>query len=134
VTTLSSFPGQWKPETEVQHANWSLHIWPRTSAFSALSLRPVQLHPDLMNWLSKQRPDLAPVLRSSGGLNFGTKLLTDVSIWPVGRSIPDGFERCRMNGTTRIWDESRRISEAFGTMQPNSSGKFWRSSHDSLQL
>jgi hypothetical protein len=58
-------------------------------------LRPepaaVQLHPDLVTWLSKQRPDLAAVLRSSGGLNFGTKLLTDVSIWPVGRSIPDGM-------------------------------------------
>jgi hypothetical protein len=51
----------------------------------------VKLHPDLMLWLSNQKPELAQVLRASGGLNFGSKLLTDVSIWPVGKSIPDGM-------------------------------------------
>jgi hypothetical protein len=58
-------------------------------------LRPqpaaVQLHPDLMKWLVSQRPDLAQVLRTSTGLNFGTRLLTDVSIWPLGRTLPEAM-------------------------------------------
>jgi hypothetical protein len=58
-------------------------------------LRPepaaVELHPDLMVWLSKQKPELAQVLRTSGGLNFRSKFLTDASNWPVGKSVPDGM-------------------------------------------
>lgn len=56
-------------------------------------LRPepaaVMLHPDLIGWLSVQKPDLARILRASSGLNFGTKLLTDGALWPIGRELPD---------------------------------------------
>jgi HipA-like kinase len=58
-------------------------------------LRPepaaVELHPDLLVWLSKQKPELAQVLRRSAGANFGSAFLTDVSNWPVGKSLPDGM-------------------------------------------
>jgi len=58
-------------------------------------LRPdpaaVRLHPDLVKWLTVQRQDLAHVLDKSTGLNFGTRLLTDVAIWPVGRALPEAM-------------------------------------------
>jgi hypothetical protein len=51
----------------------------------------VRLHPDLIVWLAKQRPDLAAAVRSSPGLNFGTRLLLDVATWPVGRGLPESI-------------------------------------------
>lgn len=45
-------------------------------------LRPdpaaVRLHPDLVKWLVVQRRDLAHIVSNSPGLNFGTRLLTDL--------------------------------------------------------
>lgn len=58
-------------------------------------LRPdpaaVRLHPDLVQWLIAQRKDLADVVSRSTGLNLGTRLLTDVAIWPVGRALPEAM-------------------------------------------
>jgi hypothetical protein len=62
-------------------------------------LRPepaaIRLDPELLKWLVAQRSDLAQVLRASTGLNFGTKLLTDVAIWPVGRALPKRWSLLR---------------------------------------
>lgn len=58
-------------------------------------LRPdpaaVELDTDFIAWLSKQKPELAKTLKASAGPNFGSKFLTDVSTWPVGKSIPDAM-------------------------------------------
>lgn len=58
-------------------------------------LRPepalVQVHPDLIAWLSARRPEVAKIVGASKGLNFASKFLTDVSTWPVGRPIPEGM-------------------------------------------
>ena len=51
----------------------------------------VSLHPDLANWLIANRSDLAEVVRTSLGPNFGTTLLTDVATCPVGRDLPDAM-------------------------------------------
>lgn len=48
----------------------------------------VTIHPDLAAWLSNRRSELKGVLKSSPGPNFGTRLLTDVTIWPTGQEIP----------------------------------------------
>jgi hypothetical protein len=49
------------------------------------------LHADLIPWLAEQRPELASVIKASGGLNFGTRLLLDVATWPVGREMPESM-------------------------------------------
>jgi hypothetical protein len=58
-------------------------------------LRPepamVQIHPDLIPWLSARRPEVARVIQSSAGLNFASKFLTDAAIWPIGRPLPDSM-------------------------------------------
>jgi hypothetical protein len=58
-------------------------------------LRPepaiVQIHPDLVLWLSSRRPDVASVIRASPGLNFASRFLTDVATWPTGRPLPDSM-------------------------------------------
>jgi hypothetical protein len=61
--------------------------------FCMLSPDPasVNVHPDLMKWLAKNMPDIGPTIGSSSGPNFGSRFLTDVSIWPVARPIPDGM-------------------------------------------
>jgi hypothetical protein len=48
----------------------------------------ITIHPDLSVWLTKQRPDLKRMVELSTGRNFGTRLLTDVTIWPAGQEIP----------------------------------------------
>jgi hypothetical protein len=51
----------------------------------------VTLHPDLMKWLAINVPEIGVAIGASSGPNFGSRLLTDVSIWPVARPIPDGM-------------------------------------------
>src|SRR5579862_96413 len=55
--------------------------------FSILGPAPasITVHPDLITWLAKSVPDIAATIRASGGPNFGSRFLTDVSTWPVGR-------------------------------------------------
>lgn len=57
----------------------------------------VRLHPDLIHWLARRQPEIATVLRSSSGLNFGTSLLVDVSTWPVGHQVPEGMMTAAAN-------------------------------------
>ena len=74
------------PSSELIASNLAAHLG---------ILRPepaaVRLHPGLIGWLSTKKADLAGVVRASGGLNFGTKLLTDGALWPVGRELPDAM-------------------------------------------
>lgn len=58
-------------------------------------LRPepaiVQIHRDLVSWLSMRRPEVARVILGSTGLNFASKHLTDVATWPTGRPLPESM-------------------------------------------
>jgi len=66
----------------------------------------VTVHPDLMNWLSQKRPEIRATMNGSSGPNFGSRLLTDVSIWPVARPIPEAM----LQGAARVFALDALIS------------------------
>jgi hypothetical protein len=53
----------------------------------------VELTPDLAELIVAYYPSDAERIRKSIGLNFGSRHLTDVSIWPVGRPVPTGMRQ-----------------------------------------
>ena len=61
--------------------------------FGILSPEPaaVIVQPDLIKWLAGNEPASRKSINSSSGLNFGTRLLTDVSVWPVARPLPEAM-------------------------------------------
>jgi hypothetical protein len=51
----------------------------------------ITIDSELATWLSGNNPDLRRILDRSAGPNFGTRLLTDASLWPIGRPVPDAM-------------------------------------------
>jgi hypothetical protein len=57
----------------------------------------VNLSEDLVALIAETQPLAATGMRKSIGLNFGSKHLVDVSIWPVGQPIPQGALQAAAN-------------------------------------
>jgi hypothetical protein len=51
----------------------------------------ISIERELVELIAATEPSHVARMRSSIGLNFGTKVLTGGSIWPVDKSIPDGM-------------------------------------------
>jgi len=51
----------------------------------------VEINPVFGELLSSTLPDLAPAIKSSIGLNFGTRVMHPMNIWFVGRTIPEAM-------------------------------------------
>jgi hypothetical protein len=47
--------------------------------------------------IAESQPSRAARMRSSVGLNFGTRQLNDVTIWPVDRAIPEAMWQAAVN-------------------------------------
>jgi hypothetical protein len=64
------------------------------------------IQPDLVDLLARKFPAEATLLRDSRGLNFGCAYLTDVSVWPIPRALPDAM----LNGAAAIFAFDALIS------------------------
>jgi hypothetical protein len=53
----------------------------------------VELSTEMAQLIGDRYPEHRRKMLTSVGLNFGTKHLTDVSIWPIGRPLPDAMAR-----------------------------------------
>ncbi len=51
----------------------------------------VEISPSFAELVSQRQPYFAGRIRNSIGLNFGSKLLTGVNTWPVGKAIPESM-------------------------------------------
>jgi hypothetical protein len=57
----------------------------------------VVVEPDFGELVARAEPDVADRVRNSIGLNFGSRLVTDLAEWPVDKAIPEAMWQAAVN-------------------------------------